>query len=70
VHKAVIANAEKESGITIHLVNEEYDKGAILLQARTAIQAEDSPESLAQKIHRLEYAYFPKAIEVWLESID
>lgn len=70
VHNAVIANGEVESGITIHLVNEEYDKGAVLLQARTAIQREDTAESLAKKIHRLEYAYFPKSIEVWLENLD
>ncbi len=69
VHNAVIENKEKESGITIHLVNEEYDKGAILLQARTAITESDSSEDLAKKIHALEYAYFPVAIEAWLSGV-
>lgn len=69
IHKAVIENKEKESGITIHLVNEEYDKGAILVQARTSISATDSPEDLAQKIHELEYSYFPVAIESWLNGL-
>ncbi len=69
VHRAIIANQELESGITIHLVNEEYDKGAILVQARTRIQSGDSPEDLAQKIHALEYTYFPVAVEAWLKSM-
>ncbi len=69
VHNAVIENKEKESGITIHLVNEEYDKGAILLQARTSIEEGDNAEDLAQKIHALEYAYFPVAVEAWLKEM-
>ncbi len=63
VHKAVIGNKEKESGITIHFVNEEYDKGRVLLQAKCNISEQDTPETLAKKIHDLEYEYFPKAIE-------
>lgn len=63
VHEAVIANKDKESGITIHFVNEEYDKGRIILQAKCAIDANDTAESLAKKVHALEYEYFPKAIE-------
>ncbi len=63
VHKAVITNKEKESGITIHFVNEEYDKGRILLQEKCSISEQDTPETLSQKIHKLEYEYFPKAIE-------
>jgi phosphoribosylglycinamide formyltransferase-1 len=66
VHEAVIQNNEKESGITIHLVNEEYDKGRILLQAKCSVSPDDTPETLAQKIHELEYQYFPKAIEALL----
>lgn len=63
VHNAVIQNKEKESGITIHFVNEEYDKGEIILQEKCVVEANDTPESLAKKIHDLEYAFFPKAIE-------
>lgn len=63
VHKAVVGNNEKESGITIHLVNENYDEGAILFQKTVDLDKEESPESLAEKIHELEYAWFPKIIE-------
>jgi phosphoribosylglycinamide formyltransferase 1 len=63
VHEAVIANKDKESGITIHFVNEEYDKGRIILQAKCAIDTNDTAEDLAKKVHTLEYEYFPKAIE-------
>lgn len=66
VHESVINNAETESGITIHLVNEEYDKGKILLQARVNISLDETPESLAKKIHELEYAHFPKTIENYI----
>jgi len=63
VHKAVIENREKESGITIHFVNNEYDKGNIIFQARCKIEPNDDYESLANKIHSLEYEYFPQVIE-------
>ena len=63
VHKSVIENKEQESGITIHYVNEKYDKGLILLQAKCFIDENDDAESLANKIHKLEYANFPKVIE-------
>lgn len=63
VHNAVIQNKETESGITIHYVNEEYDKGEIILQATCLINESDSPETLALKIRKLEFEYFPKAIE-------
>ena len=63
VHSAVIENKEKESGITIHYVNEHYDQGEIILQEKTEILETDTPESLAQKIHLLEYEHFPKVIE-------
>jgi phosphoribosylglycinamide formyltransferase 1 len=63
VHRAVIANGERESGITIHLVNREYDRGATIFQARCAVEAGDTPESLAARIHDLEYRYFPEVIE-------
>ena len=63
VHRAVIENREKESGITIHYVNEKYDEGAAILQARCVIGVNDTPETLAKKIHALEYKYYPKTIE-------
>lgn len=66
VHKAVIENKEKESGITIHFVNEEYDKGEIILQATLPVFETDTPESLAKKIQKLEFEHLPKAIERFL----
>ncbi|MBL7918387.1 MAG: phosphoribosylglycinamide formyltransferase, partial [Bacteroidia bacterium] len=63
VHKAVINNNEKESGITVHFVNEEYDKGKIILQEKVSLSPTETPESLAQKIHELEYKFFPQAVE-------
>lgn len=63
VHKTVKANNEKETGITIHYVNENYDEGAIIFQAKTSISPSDSPEDIANKIHVLEYEHFPKVIE-------
>ncbi len=63
VHEAVIANKEKESGITIHYVDEQYDHGDIIFQARCTIEETDTPQSLAQKIHWLEHAYYPKIVE-------
>lgn len=63
VHEAVIANSEKESGITIHFVNENYDEGDIIIQAKCSISNDDNPEILSQKIHFLEHEFFPKVIE-------
>lgn len=68
VHRAVVAAAESESGITIHFVDEEYDHGSYILQARCQVSPQDTPESLRQKIAELEIAYFPKAIEILLEK--
>ena len=63
VHEAVAANKEQETGITIHYVNEKYDEGAIIFQAKTALEKHDTPECIATKIHVLEQQYFPKVIE-------
>jgi phosphoribosylglycinamide formyltransferase-1 len=63
VHEAVIAAGESESGITVHYVNERYDEGATILQARCTVAPGDTPQTLAAKIHELEYEYFPLAIE-------
>jgi phosphoribosylglycinamide formyltransferase-1 len=63
VHEAVIANKDKESGISIHFVNEEYDKGRVILQEKCIIADDDTAQTLAAKIHELEYKHFPLAIE-------
>lgn len=63
VHKAVIEGNEKESGITIHYVDEIYDNGKIIFQTKCTIDAAETPESLANKIHTLEHAHYPKEIE-------
>ncbi len=63
VHEAVKNAGEKETGITIHLVNSEYDKGKIIFQAAVEILPEDDPETIAQKVHNLEHKYFPNVIE-------
>jgi len=63
VHEAVVANGETESGITIHFVNEQYDEGAIIFQAKCAVSPADTSDELAQKIHELEYEFFPRVIE-------
>lgn len=68
VHTAVIANGEKESGITIHYVDEVYDNGDIIFQGRVPVTREDTPETLAQKIHELEHRHFPKVIERLIEK--
>ena len=63
VHEAVIAAGEKESGITIHWVNEHYDEGGIIYQAKCEVTLSDTPETLANKIHELEHAHFAPTIE-------
>jgi len=63
VHQSVFDNFEKETGITIHLVNQEYDKGRILFQKSVPLEINDTPDRIAQKIHQLEYAHFSKVIE-------
>ncbi len=68
VHEAVIAAGEKESGITIHWVNEHYDEGAIIYQASYPIDAGETPETLAHKIHALEHAHFAPTIEQLLNK--
>ena len=63
VHEAVIANKEKESGISIHFVDALYDHGAIIFQARCPVMETDTAETLAHRIHLLEHEHFPKVIE-------
>ncbi len=68
VHEAVKNNNERESGITIHLVNNEYDKGEIVAQFSTAIDSNDTVDEIASKVHSLEYEYYPKVIENLLKE--
>lgn len=63
VHNAVKENNEDETGITIHFVNENYDEGAIIFQAKTPVFSNDNPNDIALKVHQLEYQYFPRVIE-------
>lgn len=69
VHEAVIAAGEKESGITVHFVDEQYDHGKTIFQATCKIADNETPESLAQKIHLLEHAHFAKVIEDAAQNI-
>lgn len=68
VHEAIIQNKEKESGISIHYVNESYDEGEVIFQAKTEISKEDTPDTLAQKIHKLEYRHFPEILQQILQK--
>lgn len=63
VHRAVLAAGERRSGITIHLVDEQYDHGAVVAQYECEVLPGDTPESLAQRIHALEHLHYPPAIE-------
>lgn len=69
VHQAVIEAGESQSGITIHLIDERYDQGRTLFQARCKVEAADTPESLAAKVHALEYKHFPEVIDRYLHSL-
>jgi formyltetrahydrofolate-dependent phosphoribosylglycinamide formyltransferase len=68
VHAAVIAAGEKESGITIHYVDEHYDNGDIIFQARCLVQKGDTPDTLAQRVHALEHKHYPAVIEQILDT--
>lgn len=63
IHNAVVEKKEKETGITIHYVNENYDEGEIIFQKKTKVLPTDTPQSVAEKIHELEMNFFPKVIE-------
>ena len=62
VHAAVIANGEPNSGISIHYVNDKYDDGDIIFQATCPLEGTDTPDSLAEKVHALEYEHYPRVI--------
>lgn len=66
VHQAIKAAGETETGITIHLVNQHYDEGAILFQAKTEIGQKDTPDEIANKVHQLEYKHYPVVTEQWI----
>jgi phosphoribosylglycinamide formyltransferase-1 len=68
VHRAVLENKEKETGITIHYVNEHYDEGEFIFQQKVAIEDCKTPEEVANKIQELEHKHFPKIIEKLLTS--
>lgn len=68
VHRAVKEAGETESGITIHYVNENYDEGAVIFQAKCEVTQNDTSDSIAHKVHELEYKYFPKVIETVVKS--
>lgn len=70
VHEAVLASGDRESGISIHYVNEVYDEGRIIHQARCPVKPDDTPESLAGRIHELEYRDYPAIIEKLLRETD
>lgn len=70
VHKSVIDSGDSKSGITIHYVNEKYDDGQILFQAEVSVESSDTPDSLAAKIHELEYTHFPVVIERILRELE
>ena len=69
VHEAVIAANEKQSGITIHYVDELYDHGKIIFQGTCTVDPQDTAETLARKIHLMEYSYFAPAIEQAIQNI-
>lgn len=70
VHEAVIRDGRKKSGITIHLIDEEYDRGRILFQAECPVLPGDTPEDLASRIHELEHRYYPEMIKKYLQSLQ
>lgn len=70
VHRAVLAAGERESGITIHLVDSEYDHGAALLQATCPVLPGDTPDTLAQRVHQLEHQHYGAAIEAHIARLS
>lgn len=69
VHETVIENGDSESGITVHLVDEVYDKGDVLFQVKCPVSPDDNSDSLAEKIHSLEYEHFPRVIAHYLTKL-
>jgi len=67
VHKAVIESGDKYSGATVHLVDEQYDKGAILIQRRVPVKDDDTPESLAARVLKVEHEILPEAVSLFIK---
>jgi phosphoribosylglycinamide formyltransferase 1 len=70
VHQAVIDNHDAETGISIHYVNEVYDEGKIIFQAKCKVDPADTAETIANKVHKLEYEHYPKVIEKLLKEMN
>ena len=70
VHRAVKEAGETLTGITIHYINEHYDEGMIIAQYSCPVEADDTPETIAQKVHRLEYRYYPLVVEQLLSAAE
>jgi phosphoribosylglycinamide formyltransferase-1 len=68
VHEAVVANNETETGITIHYVNQNYDEGAVIFQAKCSVEKNDTAKDVAAKIHELEMEHFPRVIDQLLND--
>lgn len=70
VHEAVVAAGEKETGITIHYINEHYDEGDVIFQATCPVLPEDTPAEVAKRVHALEYKHFPVVIERLITALS
>ena len=70
VHELVRESNETETGITIHLINDKYDEGAILYQGKCEVTSTDTPEQIEYKVRQLEYSCYPKIIEKWILNGD
>lgn len=70
VHQAVIRSGDRQTGITIHFVNDHYDEGEIIFQESFEILPGDTAESIAQRVHALEYKHFPRVIEETIRKVD
>lgn len=70
VHRAVVEAGERESGITIHLIDEQYDRGTTVFQAKCPVLPGDTPDDVARKVHALEYAHYPEVIGQLLADLD
>jgi phosphoribosylglycinamide formyltransferase-1 len=70
VHQAVKDSGDTITGISIHFVNEKYDEGQVIFQATCTVEQEDTPETIAVKVHMLEYEHFPRQIEKLVTALD
>lgn len=68
VHQAVLKNKDPQTGISIHIVNKNYDEGEIIFQATCQVSPDDSPEDIAGKVHELEHKFFPSVIEKYVKD--